>query len=267
MFRKIFGIGKVLREEKAPVVGSESIENQPVGPDEVILLEFAIGNLIAYLFDDLSGPRGTHVETLMTMLGAIAGFSAQHAIWETVVKTGKMPEHGGENPAAGAFVVAGTHTAEKYYFGDLLNSYLIPQVAPLGPGRLTLWTFTEAAVKRCGRQPMTPDDINEIFRNAAATVGTAQFGLPRLPRQHRPSMMPRNALNRAWPRVKLILSRDDAPGAEGRTLSPGHWPFVCDVVAQKLIIMAKDTLDPAISMRIVFEAAVPMSKVDPTTVP
>jgi hypothetical protein len=242
----------------------------PWEPDGNVVAGFAISNLIDDMMSDLKGPRGVHVETLMTMVGALAGFSAQHAIWETIVKPGKLPAHGGADLAGGAFVIANTHTSEKYYFGDLLNSYLIPQggkLAAFGPGPHTLWGFVASAVVQCGRKPLTVEDIQDVFRHAAATVGTAQFGEPRLPREHRPAMMPRNALNREWPKARAILARQDAPGAQGRSLAPGHWPTAIALVAQKLVLQTRDVIDPTLSMRILFEAAVPMSKVDRATVP
>lgn len=264
MFGKFF-------DRRGGAEGQRRIEHRmPWEPDGTVVAGFALSNLTAYLLADLKGPRGVHVETLMTMIGALAGFSVQYAIWETVVKPGKMPAPGGRDLAKGAFVVVETQTSEKFYFGDLLNAYLVPQgvdIAPLGPGPLTLWGFVASAVAQCGRRPVGLDEIDEIFRNAANTVGTALFGLPRLPRGHESSMTPRNALNRAWPKARLILGRTDAPKAKGQSLWPGHWPTLIALVAQKLVIMTKEGLDPALSMRIVFEAAIPMSKVDPTTVP
>lgn len=239
----------------------------PWEPDGNVVAGFAVSNLQGLLLQAAKTERGVHVETLMTMVGALAGFAAQHAIWETVVKTGRLPEHGGHNANAGAFVVAGTKSGDKYYFGDLLNSYLIPQNHPLGPGQLTLWGFLAAAVQESGGQPLGPQEVGEMFKNSAATMGGEQFGVPRLPAGHRPRWAPREALNAFWPLARQVLSRDDAPGAKGQRLSPGHWPTVIAPVAQKLIKQSKGALDPALSMRIVLEAAVPMSRVDPKTVP
>jgi len=246
--------------------GDTYVESRmPWEPDGSVVAGFAVSNLTGYLMADLKGPRGVHVETLMTVVGALAGYSAQYAIRETLVNPGKMPEYG----PGGAFVMVDTKTAEKYYFGDLLNSYLIPEnneATAVGPGPYTLWGFLASAVTQCGRRPIGPDEIREIFKHTAATVGTAQFGESRLPKEHSSAMPPRSALNRAWPKVRAILARTDGP-ADGKALWPGYWPTVIALVAQKLVLQSKDVIDPALSMRIVFEAAVPMSKVDPATVP
>ena len=63
-------------------------------------------------------------------------------------------------------------------------------------------------------------------------------------------MMPHNVLNRAWPKARAILARQDAPGADGRSLAPGYWPTAIAVVAQKLVLQTKDVIDPTLSMRI-----------------
>jgi hypothetical protein len=254
MFGRLFGSGRP----------------QKNGTGDAVAL-FAANNIEAYLFDDLKGPRGIHAETLLATIGALAGFSAQYAIWQTIVKTGKLPEHGGTNMEAGAFVVAETEGGEKFYFGNLLNSFLVPQEggnARFGPdGGRTLWAAVAGAVEKCHRRPISHGEIGEIFRNAAATGGSALFGQLRLPRCHQSHMEPRRALDRAWPKIKLILNRRDAPEAEGLALPPDRWPSVVALVAAHLILLTKDTLDPALAMRIIFEAAIPMSKVDPRTVP
>jgi len=266
-------LGKIFGRRRSPKLPEGAyVENRmPWEPDGSVIAGFAVTNVVDYVIGDLKGPRGVHVESLMTLVGALAGFSAQHAIWETVVKTGKLPEHGvGADFNGGAFVVVTEQSGEKFYFGDLLNSFLVPQEAKLasfGPGPHTLWGFVASAVMQCGREPIGFDAISDIFANASKTIGTAFFGEPRLPKQHQPAISPRRALNRAWPKVRAILARDDAPGAGARSLWPGHWPIALGVVARKLVLDTKDALDPTMSMRILFEAAIPMSKVDPTTVP
>ncbi|MEM8744866.1 MAG: hypothetical protein AAGF14_09555 [Pseudomonadota bacterium] len=206
----------------------------------------------------------------MTAVGALAGFSAQYAIWKEVVEAGKMPLHGGEDQNAGAFVVMKTNNGETYYFGNLLNSYIVPQskdIAPLGPGHFTLWGFLASAVQATGGEPTSGDAINSIFQHAASTVGTPNFGVPQLPEMHRPGLPPRELLNKLWPGAKSILGSTDVPGEGNESLPIGLWPTVVALTAQKLIEQAKDAIDPTLAMRIALEAAVPMSKVDPQTVP
>lgn len=208
----------------------------------------------------------------MTVVGAIAGFSAQHAIWETIVKPGKKPVIDPDNLERGAFVQVQAKSGEVFYFGNLLNSYIVPESkedAPHGPGQHTLCGYLDFAVAKYGGRPLNREQLGDIFRNAANTIGTPQFGLPRLPEDHMPSITPRDAANRFWPSVRQILSRDDAAAIVGvrRRVSPAYWPTLVAMLAADYIETYKDVLGPALSMRIILEAAIPMSKVDPKTVP
>jgi len=245
--------------------------NAPWASDdsEKVAASFALMSLRNYIISDLKGPRGVHSETALTMIGALAGFSAQHAIRESIVKTGKLPENGvGTAHDDGAFVIVKTESRKTFYFGDLLNSYLVPTSGKLtifGPGQFTLWGILAAATTQCGAKPLSIEETQEIFRNTATVIGTAQFGEPRLPKDHQSSMTPQRALNRAWPHVQNILSRNDIPGFENRSLKIEYWPTVVAMTAAALLEDAKNVLDPNLSMRIIMEAAIPMSKIDPST--
>jgi hypothetical protein len=162
------------------------------------------------LMNALKTERGVHAETLLTAVGALAGFSAQHAIWKSIVEPGKLPAHGGKDMAAGAFVVAEGKNGEAYYFGDLLNSYLLPQQTRYAPpATLTLFSFVAGAVASSGGKPLGNAELQEIFANASRTVGGPDFGKPRLPAGHTPGLMPREALNKLWPTAKQALQFRD----------------------------------------------------------
>ena len=225
------------------------------------------------LMNGVQDTHGIQVETLMTAVGAVAGFSAQNAVWESVVKPGKLPLFDAASFQGGAFTIAETKDGEKYYFGDTQNSYLIPQITKYGPeGRFTLYSFVAAAVQEAGGRPLEEATYREIFKNAAATFGTPAFGVPRVPEKHLPRLTAREALNKLWPATKEALQFRD-PHLVGDTpdeftpLPPEYWPFMLGIVAQRLVEKVKGVIDPALAMRLIFEAAVPMSKVDPTTVP
>src|SRR5277367_745145 len=121
----------------------------PWEPDGNVPAALATADVQAWLLEALNSPQGVHAETLLIVIGALAGFAAQHAIWETIVKPGKLPLHGGNQPETGAFIVMTATNGETFYFGDLLNSYLVPQdrgTASFGPGVHSLWGFLSAAV-------------------------------------------------------------------------------------------------------------------------
>ena len=74
-----------------------------------------------------------------------------------------------------------------------------------------------------------------------------------------PRKLPRVTLVENWSRISKIL--------RGAGRAPQDWPLDLAVAAQKLIVMGKDVLPPSLAARIVMEAAIPMSKIDPRTVP
>src|SRR5262245_10193488 len=174
-----------------------------------------------------------HVANLMTAAGALIGFCAQQAIWETVVATGKMPVQDSDRPERGAFLVMRPNESVQFFFGKLLDSYLVPdshEAVPLGPGQHTLWSYFAALVAKHGGQPLTDEQLDEIFRNTANTIGTQQFGQPRLPEAVKLQIAPRYALNRSWPAIKNILTTEvpearEVSGLHPR-LAPAYWPAV-----------------------------------------
>ena len=99
--------------------------------------------------------------------------------------------------------------------------------------------------------------VANLFRHCEETAGTSQFGLPRLPDDHLPGILPRAALERFWPEARLFLALAE----------PLTWPLHMAHAAHKLMLAMKGSITPDLALKIVMEAAVPMSRVDPTTVP
>jgi hypothetical protein len=184
-------------------------------------------------------------ETTLTAIGALAGFAAQHGIWEAVVKPGKMA-------LQQAFVIVETRSGETYFFGDFLNNILATQK----PEYLSVWKIVGAAAKAMGATELP--DLVPMFKYSAETVGSPQFGVPNLPDDCTPSMLPRDALTRFWPGTLKMLR-------------VGSDPLTCAVdvatAAEQIMLSMKGEIDPALAARIIMEAAIPMSKVDPLTVP
>ena len=68
----------------------------PWAPDGEIEANLAIGSLRDSLQSWLTTDRGVHVETLMTVVGSLAGFAAQQAVWDQIRKAGVQHERGNE---------------------------------------------------------------------------------------------------------------------------------------------------------------------------
>jgi hypothetical protein len=244
------------------------------GTGDEIVANLAIGSLRDSLMTWLTTERGVHAETLLVAIGALAGFAAQTAAFVRVEK-GDVPRPPGEASlsgealsqylrAKGLLVVATTRSGEHFYFGDLINGYLVQQSTSDYP----LWGFVAAAAIAAGARPAELPDYVAMFRRASKTVGTAEFGLMPVAEAHQPHLSARKALDTFWPRAKFILSRADAPGPpRDYGVRPEHWPLVTALVARQFITLAKDTLDPRIGIALLMEAAITMSKVDPKTVP
>ncbi len=193
----------------------------------------------------------------MTAIGAVAGFAAQNAAFVAARSSAKpLPQNA---------LVEATAGTEKYYFGDFINGHLLQQ--PNG-AKYPVWSIVAAAALEAGVQESDLPDLTEIFRHVAGSVGKPTFGVLRTPEGHPTHLSPRQALDLFWPRVKFILSRTDGPGpAKGESVAPEHWPLVIALVARQYLLMGKDTLDPRISLKLMMESAIAMSKVDPKTVP
>jgi hypothetical protein len=197
-----------------------------------------------WLMREVKDQRGIHCETLLTVVGALAGYSAQQALWEGMVKPGKLA-------ISQAFKVVEMPSGATYFFGETLDTIL----ASMEPKHLSIWKIVAGGAIAGGGEHLP--EMNNLLRHCAATVGTSAFGLPRLPDDHLPSIMPRAALERFWPGVRLLLALAE----------PLHWPLHMAHAAQKMMQAMKGSIAPDLAVKIVMEAAVPMSRVDPTTVP
>jgi hypothetical protein len=240
--------------------------------DDETVVNVAIGSLRESLLAWLKTERGVHVETLLCSIGALAGFAGQTAAFGRVEKrnvpgadatmsTAAFAEH---LRNANLMLVANTKSGEAFYFGDLISGYIVPQVT----NDYSLWNFVAAAAIEAGLNAAELPDYRSMFQFVAQSVGTTEFGVPRVARQHQPQLAPRAALNLFWPRARFLLTRNDGPGpAKDRHVPPHYWPLVIDLVARQCVLLSKPTLDLKIAVALLMESAIAMSKVDPKTVP
>lgn len=198
--------------------------------------------LRASLEGQLSDPKGrVHVETMLSALGALAGFGCQMAVREAV-KAGRL------NPD-GALVEVTTKDGGTYYFGDQINQ-------PLLEAPISVWKLIAGAAQHAGAKELP--DILEIVRHVSASVGGGGFGVLTVDAKNQPHEAPIEALKTYWPSSHaLIRSLNGYPIMLG-------WFFAG--AAQGVIVDARQVIDPALSCRIVMEAAVAMSKVDPRAI-
>lgn len=187
----------------------------------------------------LSDPQGrVHVETILSSLGAMAGFGCQIAVREAV-KAGQL------NPQ-GALIEVTTRDGGTYYFGEQLNQ-------PLLEAPINVWKLIVGGAQHAGAKDL--HDIVEIVTHVTNSLGGPEFGVLRVDAKHQPHEAPIDALKKYWrSSYALIQSLGGDPIMTG-------WYFAG--AAQMIIIEAKEVIDPALAYRIVMEAAVAMAKVDP----
>ena len=183
--------------------------------------------------------QGVHLETLLCILGSLAGYSCQAGARSKFVDEKGFKE-------ANIFVIVEGVDGKKYYFGDMINKLLIE-------GRYSIWSLSAGAV---GEKAAERFDRKEIFQYVAQTVGSSAFGIPRITDEHRPKDMPYNYVTCLW---KPLL-----PTVRAYCKDPEAWPILFGLAIQEALGFSKDQLDPFLALTIVMESAVPMSKVNIT---
>ncbi|MBV8857205.1 MAG: hypothetical protein JOZ02_09770 [Acidobacteria bacterium] len=181
--------------------------------------------------------RGIHVESILGALGSLAGYACQASV------RARARAQGLDERAL--FVCAECTDGKVYFFGDDLNR-------PLAEDQHSVWSIAAGGAQVTGcRDIPDPDDV---FAHAAATVGSPEFGLPRLPPEHPLHDTPRNYVEAFWPEVFRLASKF-CP-------APEHWPVLLGLAIQEIMLQAKGAIDPCLALKVVMECAIPMSKID-----
>jgi hypothetical protein len=198
-----------------------------------------------------------HAETLFAAAGVLTGFAAQNAaLHDGADATGKA----GAVPGS-AIVLVGAKSGEHFLFGDWINKYLFE-------GQFTLWAFATAQAMQAGvAQPDLPT-IQDIASHTAGTVGSDNFGVVRVAKEHQPQMRTRELLKILWPRLVDVMQLPLPGGIKDAEppLDPIHWPAISGIVASRFIAQAKSTLGPRLAYTILMESAVAASKYSPETI-
>lgn len=194
--------------------------------DPHIAAKIAAEAIIKRMFQLMNDGKGVHVESTLAALGALAGYTCQQmAIGE------------------GALINVSDDAGNHYCYGDAINQ-------PLLENPLSVWSLVGGVVKSYGHQL---PDINEIVVHTSQSIGTEQFGQPRLPENH-PIRQPPKAYLILWQPLKQeILDVLPVPKQD--------WALAYGLAIQKLIDQAKEIILPSMAANIVMECAVPMSKV------
>lgn len=182
--------------------------------------------------------RGVHIETFMCALGALAGYSCQAGLRKEFIEIKGLSEKQ-------VFTVIQAKNGKRYFYGDLINK-------PLLEDQYSVWSLAAGIVQHMGVN--IDFDVIEILKYVAATVGTENYGIPRIPKGHSPADIPINFVKVFWP---LFL-----PRIEKYCASPREWPVLFGFAIQDGLNQGKDVISPSLALKIVMESAVPMAKVE-----
>ena len=206
--------------------------------DPLAGLKMGADEINARLFDAIKNDKGVNVDIALRILSALAGFSCQMSIREAVIKTGKASEKE-------AFTIVNTKNGDTYYMGGLLN-------APLIDSKMSVWSLVGGAIQQVqGELP----DLKEIASYGASTVGDKNFGKPRVDEKHLLGEPSQNYVQALWPKLSPIIDRFCD--------NPTQRPILLGIALYKLIIQAKDVIDPKTAGILCMDTAVAMSKIDP----
>jgi hypothetical protein len=141
------------------------ITSYPWQPQSTITGNLAIGNLRENLLKSLKTERGIHTETLLTGIGALAGFAAQNAALNQVTSPDPtLPKL--------SIAIALGRGGEKYVFGDAVNIYLYPEPK----STLPLGAIVAGAAVQAGVSPADLPNYNDIAKHFASLVALLSSG-------------------------------------------------------------------------------------------
>lgn len=189
------------------------------------------------IFNGLKDDKGVYVESLLCILGALAGYSCQASVRAECIERGLQGNS--------LFSVMGGADGTQYFCGDALNK-------PLAEMQYSVWGLAGAAAKEAGCE--TLPDLRDMFMHTVNTISGPGFGIPRVGEEHRASDVPVNYLREIWPVIH--------PVAKWFCLKPSDWPILYGVAIQEAIALTKTIVDPHTALTIVMESAIPMSKVN-----
>jgi len=235
-----------------------SVTSFPWQPDSTATANRAIGDLGVGLMNALKNQRGIHTETLMTVIGALAGFAAQNAALNSIVSP--IP-----SIKPRSFAIAHPKTGGIFLFGDAINAFLYPESGSVLP----LAALVGGAALSAGAKQEELPNIREIAAHISSVVGTPEFGKLRVPPGIAPQLEPLAALLKFWPQSINILTRPPINRLFRRREAPlqeVHWPIILGLVASEFIRMSKAVLHPRISAALIMESAVITSKMDPENI-
>lgn len=179
--------------------------------------------LVRMVAEQLQSRGDTRPESLLCALGALAGFACQVSARINAFAHG-MPE--------------------RDRVGEDLSLLLFGM-------EFSVWALVAGAARHNGCTNF-PEPA-EIWAHVNKSMGTPEFGVPRVPAQHAPRDLPADYLRLFWPMLKPVIARYCS--------NPAHWPVMCALALQQAIELGQGRLDPGMAMKMALESALPMARI------
>jgi hypothetical protein len=143
-----------------------------------------------------------------------------------------------------------------YVFGDSINGILFEDAAK---EQATIWDCLVLAARDAGLSDKDIPDPVEVIKNVVGAVGGPSFPPITVPPQYFPHEYSPNACVRLRPKVIDIADRLD--------LSRRDLALALAMTTYAIILLTRDTLPPAMGVRLAAEIAFGVAKMSPLTAP
>jgi hypothetical protein len=203
--------------------------------DPLIGAQMGAKEIMERLTQALRNERGVHIESLVGVLAALAGYACQVSVREAA-RAQRVPE-------TALMTSVQTKDGRTFFVGDAINRALVNS-------QYSVWGIAAAGAQDAGCTALP--DIAEVFTYANSTVGSASFGHYRVA-GNQPGDLPANYLA-MWPDVQAIIARF-CP-------DPAQWPVLLAIALRDAIIWGKAVLKPSLALGLAMDTAVAMSMVD-----
>jgi hypothetical protein len=200
---------------------------------------------LEWLLNHLKTERGVHAETLMATAGALAGTSAQAALWEEAGGLGGTGQAG--------LQLVRCHDGSSYWVGEPINRRLVE-------GYGSPWHVLSETARQAGCQSLPSAET--LLLQGLQRLGTPAFGHPQVPAEHTPQVLDASEREQLWRLVK--------PLCETCCEDPTEWPLLCGLLAARALRLVTTALTPDLAFRLAMESAIDAARrplIAPTMAP
>jgi hypothetical protein len=214
--------------------------------DPLLGAKLGARDLLERLIEALRDDRGVHAESLLTLLGAMAGLATQASLRERALAAG-LPELSPFQvvrlEAAGEAGAEG-EAGEAFLTGDRL-------LRALAAEPLSLWDLAAAEAQSLGCLPL-PDREPLIAWGVAQLGRGDDYGRPDVPEKHQPRPGSLASALEIWPLLRDLL-RSACP-------DPAQWPALTGLAAQDALRRTAAVVDPCVGLQLLMQAAIAAAK-------